>query len=120
MPRRRKSGQETKRRTHSGVEAVSATEAQNNFGRVLMQAVSDGIVFITKYDVVTAVVLSIDKFNSLAKMEDPDLDALSREFDEMFARMQTPESAAGADVLFAMDSDALAETAVRGARQETG
>lgn len=96
--------------------AVSATEAQNNFGRVLSRAASEGTVYITRYDRPTAVVLSIDRFRELAGTDARDLDELAREFDEMLGRMQSEEAAAGIDALFRMTPDQLGEAAVRGAQ----
>lgn len=103
----------------STVGSVSSTEAQNNFGQVLSQAMLHGMVFITKYGAEAAVVLSMDRFRTLVPSREPDLEALTQEFDEMVARMQTPEARAAADSLFSMSPDELAERAVRAAEPET-
>lgn len=105
-------------RTQEGA-AVSATEAQNNFGRVLTRAASEGTVYITRYDRPTAVVLSIERYRELAGSDAAELDELEREFDEMLARMQSEEAAAAVDALFEMRSDELGDAAVRGAQSET-
>ena len=97
---------------------VSATEAQNNFGRVLGKVAEEGVVYITKYDRPQAVVISVDRYEALIGDSDPDLADLIREFDEMFETMQTPEAAAGGDALFAMDGDALGKAALRGAARK--
>ena len=86
---------------------VSATEAQNNFGRVLGQAASGGIVYITRYDEPAAVVLSVERYRALTTATDPDLDELAAEFDERVARMQSHEAAEAVDALFAGDSETL-------------
>lgn len=99
---------------------VSSTEAQNNFGRVLAQAATEGAVFITKYERPAAVVLSIDRYRELAGDDEPDLDELAREFDETLATMQTDEAAAGFDALFEMGPEALGRAAVHGARDGDG
>lgn len=99
--------------------SVSATEAQNNFGRVLAQAAREGAVYITRYDRPAAVVLSIERYHELVAADAGELDELAREFDEMLARMQTEEAAAGVDALFEMGSAELGRAAVRGARRET-
>jgi prevent-host-death family protein len=101
-------------------QEVSSTEAQNNFGRVLAQATSEGAVFITKYERPAAVVLSIDRYRELAGDDEPDLDELAREFDETLATMQTDEAAAGFDALFEMGPEALGRAAVHGARDGDG
>lgn len=97
---------------------VSSTEAQNNFGRVLAQATTEGAVFITKYERPAAVVLSIDRYYELAGDDEPDLDELAREFDETLAYLQTDEAAAGFDALFEMGPEELGRAAVRGARDD--
>ena len=97
---------------------VSSTEAQNNFGRVLARAMTEGAVYITKYDRAAAVVLSIDRYRELAGEDDPDLEELAREYDETLAHMQTPEAAAGFDALFDMGSEELGRAAVRAVRDE--
>jgi len=80
---------------------VSATEAQNNFGRVMDQAAADGVVFITRYDKRKVVVMSIEKYESLQTVASPDLDSLTKEFDTLIAQMQTPAAIAAANSLFA-------------------
>lgn len=110
MPTRKSTGHKGRRRS------VSATEAQNNFGRVLDHAALEGVVYITKYDRPTAVVLSIDKYNEVAAAKDVNLDGLTREFDKRLARMQAAGTAAGFDDLFAMDATQLAAAATRAAR----
>ncbi|HVR28713.1 MAG TPA: type II toxin-antitoxin system prevent-host-death family antitoxin [Thermoanaerobaculia bacterium] len=105
------------REWESGEEsAISATEAQNNFGRVLTRAMTEGAVTITKYDRPAAMVLSMDRYRELTGEAAPELDELTREFDEMLARMQTEEAAAGVDALFEMEAEALGRAAVRAAQ----
>lgn len=96
--------------------SMSATEAQNNFGRVLDRAATEGTVYVTRYDRPAVVVLSIDRYRELAGEGAPELGELTREFDEMLARMQSAEAAAAVDALFEAGSDELGEAAVRGAR----
>ena len=98
--------------------SVSATEAQNNFGRVLGKVAEEGVVYITKYDRPQAVVISVDRYEALVGDSDPDLADLTREFDAMLEAMQTPEAAAAGDILFAMDGEALGAAAVRGAARK--
>jgi antitoxin Phd len=97
--------------------SVTATEAQNNFGRVLSDVARGEVVYITRYDRPEAVVLSMDRFEALSGAEAISLDALTQEFDQMLARMQTPEAAAGAEAFFGMGDSELGEAAVGGARK---
>lgn len=105
-----------KDRNRSVFGTVSATEAQNNFGRVLGQAADEGVVYITRYDRPTAVVMSIEEYRSLTEPQASELDDLAREFDELYAGMQTAPASAAFDALFEMGSEELGEAAVRGAR----
>ena len=118
-------GADRGRRGTPGVgTTVRATDAQNNFGRVLDQATSEGTVYITRYGRPTAVVMSIDQYDALTSPDSADLDELAQQFEEMLARMQTPEAAAGVEALFEMDSAQLGEaavrTALRGSQRDAG
>ena len=112
MPRGSKNTPEGAPLPSAAVRTISSTEAQNNFGQVLSQALHEGMVLITKYGAEAAVVLSIDRFRELVPATEPNLDDLTREFNEMVARMQTPEAAAAADAVFGMTTDELADAAV--------
>ena len=98
--------------------SVSATEAQNNFGRVLSRVAEEGVVYITRYDRPQAVVISVDRYEALVGERDPDLADLIREFDEMFEAMQTPEARDAVDRLFTMTGKELGEAAARGAQRK--
>ena len=95
--------------------SISATEAQNNFGAVLQRVAGGEVVYITKYDQPTAVVMSPETYWELVS-EHSELQDLEREFDEMLAHMQTTDAAAAVETLFEMDSDDLGAAAVRAAR----
>lgn len=99
--------------------SVSATEAQNNFGRVLARAASEGAIVIRKYDRPTAVLLSLEQYRRLTEEGGAELEELTREFDEMLARMQSEQATAATDALFEMGADELGQAAVRGARDES-
>ena len=97
--------------------SFSASDAKNQFGRVLETALADGIVMITKHDVVKAVVVSAEEFRALTGAGAPALDTLSREFDRLLARMQTPKSRAGMRSAFEATPKQLGQAAVEGARR---
>jgi prevent-host-death family protein len=90
---------------------VSATDAQNNFGEVLVRVARDGRVFITRYRRPEAVVLSMEEYEALTGVEPVDLAALEREFDGLVARMQSPEQEAATDALFRMSGAELGRAA---------
>lgn len=98
--------------------SVTATEAQNNFGRVLGTVAQDQVVYITKYDRPEAVVLSVERYEALTGRNAPDLEELTRRFDEMLARMQSPEAVTGVETFFAMGTEELGAAALRGARRD--
>lgn len=99
--------------------AVSATQAQNNFGQVLDQARADGPVFITRYGRPEAVVLSIEAYDALTGTRDVRLDELEAEFDQAIAAMRSIDHREAVDALFTMDSDVLAEAFLHAFRAES-
>lgn len=90
----------------------SATEAQNNFGEVLRRVAEGEVVYITKYDRPTAVVLSPGAYRQLLA-DDTELRRLEREFDTMVAAMQAEDAVRAADSLFEMSPQEMGEAAVR-------
>lgn len=100
--------------------SVPATDAKNEFGSVLESAVQDGAVVITKHDVPKAVLVSVERVEALLAKHEPDLQALSREFDELVARMRTPKARAAARSLFTATPEQLGEAAVAGVKRRDG
>lgn len=96
---------------------MTATEAQNAFGRVLDAVAKDSTVFIQKHNVTRAVVISADRYEALTRAQSPTLDALTVEFDELLARMQTAEAKAGIRSAFDASPDELGRAAVDAAVQ---
>ena len=97
--------------------SFSASDAKNQFGRMLETALADGVVMITKHDAVKAVLVSAEEFTALTGAREPALDTLSREFDRLLARMQTPKSRAGMKSAFEATAKQLGQAAVEGARR---
>ena len=83
-----------------GERSIPATEAKNRFGEVL-KAAEAGPVFIEKHGRYQAVVLAVDDYHALlARNRTPDearLDALRKEFDKLYARMQSRRSRSATD-----------------------
>lgn len=98
--------------------SVTATDAKNEFGQVLEAALRDGAVVITKHDAPRAVVLSWEEYNALVGggSPDPDLEALTREFDRLYADMQSPRAEKAMDALFTASPEDLGKAAARTAR----
>lgn len=101
------------------VEATSftATEAKNEFGRVLETVIQGGVVVITRHDAAKAVLISLEEFNALARAPELKLNSLAGEFDALFARMQTPRSRAGMKTAFEASPKQLGKAAVTAARK---
>jgi len=97
--------------------SFSASAAKNQFGRVLEMAIEGGVVKITKHDAVKAVLVSVDEFNALTRAREPELDALTSEFDRLLARMQTPKSRAGMKTAFEASPKELGAAAVEATRK---
>jgi antitoxin Phd len=79
-------------------------------------AIQGGAVVITKHDAPKAVLISVENFNALAGGADTRLDTLSREFDALLARMQTPRARRGMKKAFAASGTQLGKAAVAAAR----
>lgn len=90
---------------------MTATEAQNRFGRVLDEVARDGTVLIKKHNATRAVVISADRYEALTQNEAPSLDLLAAEFDDMLARMQAPGAREGMQAAFDASSDELGRAA---------
>ncbi len=79
-------------------------------------AMQGGAVVITKHDVPKAVVLSVENFNALSRATETSLDTLSREFDALLAKLQTPKARSGMKAAFAASTRQLGKAAVASAR----
>lgn len=96
---------------------VSATEAKTRFGSLLETAIRGGAVVITKHDTPKAVLLSMAEFEALGGSRQADLNALSKEFDSLLARLQTPESSGALKSAFDATPKELGRLAVANHRR---
>lgn len=102
------------------VPSVTATDAKNEFGRVLETVKEKGAVAITRHDAAKAVLLSVEEYNALvAAQGKTDLDALSGEFDALLERMQTHGARRGMRAAFDASPGELGKTAVKAAAAAT-
>ena len=97
--------------------AISATDAKNEFGRVLDRVTQGQVVVITKHDDPKAVMLSIADYEALTGRARRALETLSGEFDALLARMQTPRARAGMTAAFNASPAQLGKAAVAAARK---
>ena len=86
----------------------------------MFAAVQNGAVVITKHDSPRAVLVSVDRMAGLLAKHEPDLQALTREFDEMVAHMNAPKARAAARDLFAATPKQLGEAALAGVKKRRG
>jgi prevent-host-death family protein len=92
--------------------SVSATEAKDNFGRVLSELKHHDAVFITSNKQPQAVVISVERYAELTGEPAPDLDMLTEEFDALVAHMRTPRARKGTLAAIRSSSEELVRTAV--------
>jgi len=98
-------------------DALSATQAKNEFGRVLERVIRGEMVVITKHDAPKAVLISMDEYEALARTPESQLNSLAGEFDAMLAQMQTPKARAGMKRAFAASPKQLGKAAASAARK---
>ena len=99
---------------------VTATQAQNEFGRLLDHTTRDRVVVITRHNAPRAVLLSIDRYNALAGSGAAALGTLASEFDALLDRMQSPTARAGMQQAFDAAPDELGRIAVKAAERRAG
>jgi prevent-host-death family protein len=90
------------RHENRGATKVSytATEAKNEFGRLLEQAIQGTTVLITKHDSPRAVLISIDHFQTLQEAPQAKLNTLTEQFDTLLERMQSAKARRGMAAAF--------------------
>jgi prevent-host-death family protein len=97
--------------------SYTATEAKNEFGRLLEQAMQGTTVLITKHDSPRAVLISIDHFQTLQEAPQAKLNTLTEQFDTLLERMQSPKARRGMAAAFRANNKQLAKAAVAAARK---
>lgn len=95
----------------------TATDAKNEFGRVLDAAMEKGAVAITRRDARKAVLVSVDEFDALVSAGGRTLEKLTAEFDEQLARMQTTRARKGMAGAFSATPARLGKAAVKAAKK---
>jgi len=95
----------------------TATDAKNEFGRVLDMALEQGAVLITRHDAPKAVLLAVDEFDALVAAGERTLDTLTADFDEILARMQTSTARRGMTDAFNATPAQLGRAAVAAAKK---
>jgi antitoxin Phd len=97
--------------------SYTATEAKNEFGRLLEQAIHGTTVLITKHDSPRAVLISIDHFQALQGVPEAKLNTLTEQFNTLLERMQSPKARRGMAAAFRANNKQLGKAAVAAARK---
>jgi len=103
-----------------GTRTVSytASEAKNEFGHLLEQAIHGTTVLITKHDSPRAVLISIDHFETLQEAPpQAKLNTLTEQFDTLLERMQSSKARRGMAAAFRADTKQLGKAAVAAAHK---
>ena len=95
--------------------SVSATSLVAGMQKVTRTVMTEGAIVITRHDEPTMVLMSVDRYLKLEQAAAPNLDVLTKQFDDMFARMQGADSAQGMADAFAVGPEELGDAAVRAA-----
>lgn len=106
---------EDRPRHFDSLPSVSTTELVGAIQKVTGAVLSGGAVVVTRHDEPAMVLLSVDRYLQLTRAAEPDLRALTRQFDELVARMQGPEAERNMAEAFAMTPEQLGAAAVRAA-----
>jgi prevent-host-death family protein len=110
---KRKPGRADQPSHFTAASYLPATRAKNQFAAVLEDVMQGREVVITKHNSPKAVVISLERFNALAKASSPDLSALSAEFDVRLARMQTAKGRAAMQAAFDASPEELGRAALK-------
>jgi antitoxin Phd len=95
----------------------TATEAKNEFGRLLEKAMRGDVVVITKHDAPKAILMSVDEFKILSGAAQSKINTLSDEFDSLLTRMQGPAAVKSMEAAFHASPERLGKTAIAAARK---
>ena len=106
-----------RRRRALSARSYTATEAKNEFGRLLDQVLQGATVVITRHDAPKAVLISLDNFHALQQAPQLKLDALSSEFDAMLSRMQSAKARTAMERAFQASPERLGKAALAAVRR---
>jgi|SRR5579863_1229961 len=96
--------------------SVTATDAKNEFGRILERVIQGDVMFITRHGAAKAVLMPVEEYTALSRAGEIQLDRMTGEFDALLLRMQTPKSRAGMKAAFRASPKQLGKAAVAAAR----
>ena len=103
--------------TVGAITAFTVTELKERAREVIDLVAERKAIAILRHRVADAVLISAADYIEFVKLKRERLNFLTERYDELVARMQTPESAAGADALFSATSEDLGRAAVAAAKR---
>lgn len=110
----------TSRQRMQALPSVSATQLVSGMNKVTSTVMAHGAVVVTRHEQPSMVLLSVERYLALQQAAEPDLDQLTRRFDDMYQRMQAPGAAGRMADAFAMAPDQLADAALAAAQADDG
>jgi antitoxin Phd len=99
------------------VESFTITEFKEHAREVIDLVQDHKAVAILRHKMPDAVLISAADYVEFMKLRRERLNFLTRRYDDMVARMQAPEAAAGVDALFSATSEELGSAAVAAAKR---
>jgi antitoxin Phd len=91
---------------------MTATKVKNQMGQVLDRVMQGETVLITRHEIPKAAVIPMVEFEKLSRSQEEGLSALSKKYDAMLARMQTPAARRGMKAAFDASPKQLGKAAV--------
>lgn len=117
MPLKRTRAERRRPRSSDAMVWIAATEAKNEFGQILERVIRGERVVIKKHGSPKAVMIPMDEYSALSNAYLVEIEALSKEFDDLLERMQTPASRAGMRAAFNATPKELGQAAAAAARK---
>ena len=110
----------TRTRLHDSLEditSISITDFKERAREVIDSVSEHKAIAILRHKTADAVLISADDYVEFMKLKRERLNFLTERYDEMVARMQSPQSIAGADALFSATPESLGAAAVSVAKR---
>jgi antitoxin Phd len=99
------------------VESFTITEFKERAREVIDLVEDHKAVVILRHKMPDAVLISASDYVEFMKLRRERLNFLTQRYDEMVARMQTPDAVAGVDALFNASSEELGSAAIAAAKR---
>lgn len=116
MPKTLISHSDELQRLARNLPSFSATKLVGAMQTVTSAVMAHGAVVVTRHDQPSMVLMSVDRYLQLEQAAEPNLDALTRQFDDMFAKMQETDAAQKMAQAFALTPEQLGKAALAAAK----